>query len=304
MTAARETGGTPALLACNGVDKVEGALARESCLRAAELTGAAIVCPVLLNRSPAKYQELLAAASLVVIDGCGTRCASKLASRVGATPRRKLLISDAVKAAGLTPGDSLRLRPDEVALAESLAMELATSLTAEMAATDSAAVAEAAAPADTAAPPIEWGPPGEYLVVPYEQFEFRVPREGYLFSENDVWVRVQGGRARVGLTDYMQQSLTDIYYFDPPSIGTAVEQFGELGSVESSKAVFEIVAPLGGTVLGENPALVEQPGLINEDPYGEGWLVEVELGGWPEEAEFLLEAPAYAATLADKAAEG
>ena len=170
-----------------------------------------------------------------------------------------------------------------MALAASIATELVSALTAETV---------------EVAPPVAWDLPGDYLVLPYQQFHFRVPKEGYLFSENDVWVRVAGTRARVGLSDYLQQKLTDIYYFDPPAVGAVVEQFGELGSVESSKAMFEIVAPLSGTVRSEKQVLVEKPELINEDPYGEGWLVEVELTAtWPEERQFLLDGAAYLETL-------
>jgi glycine cleavage system H protein len=279
------------VLACNGLDKAEGTLAREVALQFAETTGAQIICPVLLNRSASRYKAVLATTSLLVIDGCGTRCASKLASHVAAKPARKLLLTDEVKAAGASLGASLRFGPAEFELSKRVADGVLSALTAE---------AEAS-PTPTAE--LVWEPPGDYICVPYDQFEFRVPREGYLFSENDLWVRVQGTRGRVGISDYLQQSLTDIYYFDPPKVGASVEQFGELGAVESSKAVFEIVAPVSGTVMVTNEALIEKPELINEDPYGEGWLVELELSGWPDEAEFLLAGTAYSETLASKAAE-
>jgi len=276
-----------AVLACNGMDKVEGALAREAGIRIAEAADAAIVCPVLLNRAAARYEEVLASVALIVIDGCGTRCASKLAAQVGARAERKILVSDVVKASGIDLGTSLRLRPEDAALAERMATETLAALTIG-AAEPTAAV---------------WDEPGENLVVSYLQFRFHVPIQGYLFSENDVWVRVAGDRARIGISDYLQQQLTDILYVDSPALETGVEQFGELGAVESSKAVFEIVAPVSGVVARVNEALVERPELVNEDPYGEGWLVEVNLTAWPDEAEFLLDGPAYAETLGAKAAD-
>ena len=113
-----------------------------------------------------------------------------------------------------------------------------------------------------------------------------------------------GNRARVGISDYLQQQLTDIVYFDPPKVGTLVGQFGELGAVESSKAVFELIAPVSGTVVAVNEVVVqESPGLINEDPYDAGWLVEVELNAWAEDRELLLDGPAYGDTVGPKAAE-
>ena len=75
-----------ALLSCNGMDKPEGALAREVGMQMAEATAGEIICPVLLNRAVARYKDVLAADSLIVIDGCGTRCASKLATQVGVKP--------------------------------------------------------------------------------------------------------------------------------------------------------------------------------------------------------------------------
>jgi glycine cleavage system H protein len=125
----------------------------------------------------------------------------------------------------------------------------------------------------------------------------------YVFNENDVWARVLDGVARVGISDYMQQKLTDISYFDPPKVDAAVEQFGELGNLESAKAVFEIIAPVAGIVTAVNPAVVDNPGLINEDPYGAGWLVEVKLTAWLQDQELLLDPAAYAEIVTRKAVE-
>lgn len=277
-----------AILSCNGMDKTEGSLAREVAIRVAEETGAEIVCPVLLNRIPARYKKLLAENALVVVDGCATRCASKLAATMGAKPERKVLVWEVAKAAGQSLEDSLRLGPNEMALVRTIADGLISSLNAPAAAAETAA---------------DWEAPAEFLTVVCDKFEFRIPKSEYLFNENDVWVRVSGNRARAGISDYMQQRLTDINYFDPPQTGAVVGQFGELGSVESTKAVFEIVSPVSGTVVATNPAVEEIPELANEDPYGRGWLAEIELSDWQNDRELLLDGPAYAETLGRKAAE-
>jgi len=277
-----------AVLACNGVDKVEGALAREVGLQVAEATGADIICPVLLNRAPDHYEKALGEDALIVVDGCGTRCASKLAAAVGAKPKQKVLVSKLVKASEEQLQASLRLGPKEMALAENIVADV---------------VAALGAPGGQAAP-AAWEAPTEFFVVPFSKFEFRIPKQGYWFSENDTWARQMGNRARVGISDYLQQQLTDILYFNPPELGTLVEQFGELGEVESSKAIFEIIAPVSGTVVAVNETVVgESPELVNADPYGEGWLVEVELSAWAEESELLLDGPAYRDTVGPKAAE-
>jgi len=277
-----------AILSCNGLDKPEGSVAREVAIRGADATASEIICPVLLNRAPARYRKALTDSLLIVVDGCSTRCATKLATRLEAKVERKLLVSDAVKASGRPLESTLGLGPNGLALARSIVDEWVRNLDAQ---------------APAVGPVADFETPAEYLVVTHDKFEFRIPAVDYLFNENDVWTRVLDGVARVGISDYMQQKLTDISYFDPPKVGAVVEQFGELGSLESAKAVFEIVAPAGGTVAAVNPAVIGNPALVNEDPYGAGWLVEVQLTGWPQDQELLLDPAAYAETVQRKAAE-
>jgi glycine cleavage system H protein len=143
----------------------------------------------------------------------------------------------------------------------------------------------------------------EMLVVTHDKFEFRIPAAGYLFNENDVWARVSEGVARVGVSDYLQQRLTDVGFFEPPVVGAEVEQFGELGNLESAKAIFEVISPVSGVVTGINKEVIKNPGLVNEDPYGAGWLAEVRAAHWARDRELLLDGEAYAATVARKAAE-
>jgi glycine cleavage system H protein len=277
-----------AILSCTGLDKPEGSVAREVAIRAADATGSEIICPVLLNRAPARYKKALTDSSLIVVDGCSTRCATKLATRLEAKVARKVLVSDAVKASGQTLESTLSLQPKGWALAQSIVDELVRSLNA---------------PTATAEPVADFETPTEYLVVTHDKFEFRIPVVDYVFNENDVWARVLDGVARVGISDYMQQKLTDISYFDPPKVDAVVEQFGELGNLESAKAVFEIIAPVAGIVTAVNPAVVDNAGLINEDPSGAGWLVEMKLTDWPQDQELLLDPAGYAEIVKRKAAE-
>ncbi len=106
----------------------------------------------------------------------------------------------------------------------------------------------------------------------------------------------------MGISDYMQQRLTDITYVDPPEIGATIEQFDEVGTVESTKATFEIISPVSGTVVGINEAVADVPESINQDPYG-SWIVELELSSWEEDQTLLIDGPAYAADVERKAAE-
>jgi len=277
-----------AILSCTGMDKPEGSLAREVALLAAEATGSEVICPVLLNRSPARYRKELSESALIVIDGCATRCASKLLAQSQAKIERKVLIYDDTKSSAQLIEPSLRLGPNGLALAKAIVDSLIKDLNATSAEVE---------------PIASWEAPDEFLNVTHDKFEFRIPAAGYLFNENDCWVREANGTARIGISDYMQQRLTDLVFFTPPETGVKVEQFGELGFVESAKAVFEIISPAGGTITSVNAAVVEYPGLVNSDPYGAGWLVELKLENLEEDKELLLDGAAYSKTVKRKAAE-
>ncbi|MGA8041859.1 MAG: putative zinc-binding protein, partial [Terracidiphilus sp.] len=187
-----------AILACTGLDKPEGSVAREVAIRMASSANSEIICPVLLNRSLTRYKKVLAESTLIVVDGCSTRCASKLAEGLGIKIDRKVLVSDVVKSSGTTLEPTLNLGPNGLGLAQAVVDGLVQSLNA------------ASVPVPPAASSVTFAPPTEYLMVTHDKFEFRIPAAGYMFNENDVWVRVVDGVARVGISDYMQQSLTDI----------------------------------------------------------------------------------------------
>jgi len=99
---------------------------------------------------------------------------------------------------------------------------------------------------------------------------------------------VIGNRARVGVTDFVQQNLSDILYFTPPDIGAEIDQFGEVGDIESSKSVFELISPVSGKVVSINETLVQKPELLNENPYELGWVAELELTDFESDKELLI----------------
>ncbi len=110
------------------------------------------------------------------------------------------------------------------------------------------------------------------------------------------WARVEGDTATFGITWFAQDQLGDVVFFDPPDPGAAVTAGSSYAEVESLKAVSEVLAPLGGEVIEVNGSLGASPEKINDDPYGEGWMVKVRLAAPPGEGE-LLDAAAYQATL-------
>ena len=106
------------------------------------------------------------------------------------------------------------------------------------------------------------------------------------------WARIDGDEAVFGVTWYAQDSLGEIVFFDPPEVGSQVSKDQAYAEVESVKAVSDVFAPLSGEITEVNTALTDSPEKINEDPYGEGWLVKVRLSD-PSEAESLLDVGAY-----------
>jgi glycine cleavage system H protein len=112
------------------------------------------------------------------------------------------------------------------------------------------------------------------------------------YSVEHEWVRIDGTRVRVGITDYAQDALGDIVYVELPALGSEVAVGGPLGEVESTKSVSEIYAPLAGTITAVNDALPGTPEVINQDPYGSGWICELELAD-PAAVDALLDPTAY-----------
>jgi glycine cleavage system H protein len=113
------------------------------------------------------------------------------------------------------------------------------------------------------------------------------------YTREHEWCRVKGNRATVGITEFAQDQLGDIVYLELPEVGDPVKKGEAFGVVESTKAVSELFAPMSGKVLEVNDPLADAPETINEDPYEEGWMIQVEISS-PAEAEELLSATAYA----------
>ncbi len=114
------------------------------------------------------------------------------------------------------------------------------------------------------------------------------------YSADHEWVRpAEAGSVRVGITDYAQESLGDIVFVQLPEIGTELAAGEPVGEVESTKSVSDVLAPVGGTVTARNDALAETPELVNTDPYGEGWLFELEPAD-PSAVDAMLDADGYA----------
>ena len=117
-----------------------------------------------------------------------------------------------------------------------------------------------------------------------------------LYHPEHDWARVENGQATLGITWFAQDALGEVVFWDAPKVGTTIKKDQPYAEVESVKAVSDVIAPMSGEVVEVNAGLSDTPEKINEDPYGDGWLVKVALSD-PSEADQLMDAASYEATL-------
>jgi glycine cleavage system H protein len=120
-----------------------------------------------------------------------------------------------------------------------------------------------------------------------------------LYHREHDWARIESDEAILGVTWYAQDALGELVHFEPPDVGSMVAKDSPYGEVESVKAVSDVFSPLSGEVLEVNEKVVDAPETVNDDPYGEGWLVRIRLSD-PGEAGSLLDVEAYRAVLAEQ----
>lgn len=267
-----------AVFPCNGLDKCAGCITHEMAVELSREPENEVVCPVVYRIAKARYQKVLEEKKLLVLDGCATRCASKLATEKSLRIDEKLNISEEAKKRGYSLDTSLEIGEKERRLISELLGQLK----------------EGKEKTGTAGTLMDFPEDLEYETYKKDKFVFRVPiAPEFYFNENDVWAYVSGNHARIGVADFVQKSLSDIMFFTPPSLGIEIEQFDEAGTVESGKAVFEVICPVSGVVTSVNEKLVNEPELINQDHYGEGWIAELELTNFEEDRSLLYEFEEY-----------
>ncbi len=261
-----------AVLPCNGLDKCAGVISGELAIKLCENDRNKIICPVFYRVAEAKYDKIAVSHPLLVIDGCQTRCASKLAAEKKLKISRKVTITEEAKNNNIELNRNLRLLENENSLIEIILNGLNNNEDRDTLFSNETNIACNF----------------EYETFQNGKFIFKVPKNPKIyFNENDCWAYVAGNRARIGVTDWVQQSLSDILFFTPPPIGADIDQFGEVGVIESSKSVFEIISPVSGKIISINEGLEQKPELINENPYELGWIAELELNDFENDKELL-----------------
>jgi glycine cleavage system H protein len=123
--------------------------------------------------------------------------------------------------------------------------------------------------------------------------------EGLKYHPEHDWAAIDGDQATLGITWFAQDALGDLVHYEPPDAGAAISKDTTYGEVESVKAVSDLIAPLSGEVLEVNQKVVDEPETVNDDPYGDGWLIRIRLGD-PAETQALLDAAAYQALIAEQ----
>jgi len=141
---------------------------------------------------------------------------------------------------------------------------------------------------------VELLPEGEKVVVAAPE---SYPDDLKYHAEHD-WARIEGDEAVLGITWYAQDALGELVHYETPDVGATVAKDSSYGEVESVKAVSDLISPLSGEVLEVNAKVVDEPETVNEDPYGDGWLIRVRIAN-PAELETLLDAGAYRSLLAE-----
>jgi glycine cleavage system H protein len=122
--------------------------------------------------------------------------------------------------------------------------------------------------------------------------------DGLLYHPEHDWARIEGDEAVLGVTWFAQDALGELVHYEAPAVGSSTTKDASYGEVESVKAVSDVIAPLSGEIVAVNERAVEEPEIVNEDPYGEGWLVRIRLTD-AAELEALLDADAYRAIVAE-----
>ena len=142
----------------------------------------------------------------------------------------------------------------------------------------------------------------EFLETRYDKFIFSV-KTGYLYTRDDFWADVENSKAVVGVGDFLQKVKGDVVFLETIESGTTVKQGQEIGKIETIKATFGILSPVTGRVVEVNPELESSPNLINEEPYGAGWLYRIELEDIETDKKNLLQADTYFELMKEKIAE-
>ncbi len=139
----------------------------------------------------------------------------------------------------------------------------------------------------------------EYYRTVYDKFELLV-RKGFYYTKDDLWVNIENGQAKVGVSDYLQKTSGDVAFIEVAKVGSTIEKGMEFGTMESAKTTIALLSPVSGKVDEANGELIAKPELVNSDPYGEGWLATIAPRNLNDELRALLTADNYYKLMLEK----
>ena len=142
----------------------------------------------------------------------------------------------------------------------------------------------------------------EFLETTVDKFIFRVATDRY-YSRDGLWAKAEGNRIRIGMTDFLQQRSGDVAFAEVKTISTQLSFGDEVSVIETIKVDIALYSPVSGTVLEVNPAMDDSPEVINQDPYGEGWMAVIEFEDWEADKRQLMEPQAYFSLMRGQAEE-
>jgi glycine cleavage system H protein len=132
----------------------------------------------------------------------------------------------------------------------------------------------------------------EFLETTHDKFVFKV-KIGLLYSKDDFWVEVQGDQAVIGISDFLQKVRGDVAFLETAAVNSVIQRGEEAGKIETIKATFGIISPVTGTIVEINPEIESSPYLINQEPYGTGWIYRIQLTDWASDQSALLQPQTY-----------
>ncbi len=240
------------VLPCAGYDRPGGNVSRAAAEELARIRDDVIIGSMgaLYKERPGEMSDFRTS-DVICLDGCGTQCASALAASKGQDKASIVPIPEVTNS-----NEDFEKKVKQVVgalsqiLDETMEKESQQDLGISMQSI-------------------------EYIEEKIDKFTLRVAK-GHKYSDNDFWVRVEGQYVRVGVSDILQQIMSDVYFVELGEPGTHVDMFDDIGTMESTKILIEIIVPVSGTIIESNKSLEDNPEFINESPYEKGWIYLIE----------------------------
>ncbi|MEM2143657.1 MAG: putative zinc-binding protein, partial [Candidatus Thorarchaeota archaeon] len=233
------------ILPCCGFDRPGGHFTRKAAEKLYASSDAIVIGSIaaLVNARAGELKDFRSS-PVICIDGCGMRCASKIADSRGAHTLHSIELGE-LSESELPDSDKVQTVVEQVRSRLGGLLEPTTPMGRVSALQEEN---------------------GQFLVQKIDKFTLRV-KEGLRYSDNDFWVSLEGDKVRIGATDLLQQSLSDIYYVELVEAGREVSLGDDIGVLESTKTMVEIISPVSGVIVERNDQLRERPELVNESPY-------------------------------------